>query len=288
MYLRIYTKAFWLSSYLAITCLISLTCLAQDPTASKNRIISLAPHITELLYEVGAGDSIVGTVSFSDYPKEAKDIPRIGNSDQISLEQVLALQPTLIFGWESGNGDETLNRLRSLGFAVHSHEPKTLEDIAKSLGNYGELTGNSERGAEASERFIARLETLRARYENQTAVSVFYQIWNEPMMTLNGTHLISDVIHLCGGTNVFADAIPLVPKVTAETVIQRAPEVIIGSGIADERPVWLDEWSNWPTIPAAQNEHLFSIHPDLLHRHSPRILDGAEQMCEFLDRARSN
>ena len=288
MYLRIYTKAFWLSSYLAITCLISLTCLAQDPTASKNRIISLAPHITELLYEVGAGDSIVGTVSFSDYPKEAKDIPRIGNSDQISFEQVLTLQPTLILGWESGNGDETLNRFRSLGFTVHSHEPKTLEDVAQSLSRFGELTGNPIQGLEASKRFSTRLKSLRERYENQTPVATFYQLWNEPKMTINGDHLISDVIQLCGGSNIFSDAVLLVPKINAETVIQRAPEVIIGSGIADERPVWLDEWSNWPTIPAAQNEHLFSIHPDLLHRHSPRILDGAEQMCEFLDRARSN
>ena len=273
---------------LVIPTSLKQTFAKETDSTTQHRIISLAPHITELLYEVGAGDSIVGTVSFSDYPEDANDIPRIGNSDQISFEQVLALQPTLIFGWESGNGDETLNRLRSLGFAVHSHEPKTLEDIAKSLRDYGELTGNSERGQEESERFADRLETLREHYENKTSVSVFYQIWNEPKMTLNGAHLISDVIHLCGGTNVFADVIPLVPKVTAETVIQRAPEVIIGSGIAEERPEWLDEWNRWPTIPAAQNKHIYSIHPDLLYRHSPRILDGAEQMCELLDRARSD
>ena len=288
MYLRIYTKALFLSLHLIASGLLTQATLAQGNSSYEHRIISLAPHITELLYEVGAGDSIVGTVSFSDYPKEAKDIPRIGNSDQISFEQVLTLQPTLILGWESGNGDETLNRFRSLGFTVHSHEPKTLEDVAQSLSRFGELTGNPIQGLEASKRFSTRLKSLRERYENQTPVATFYQLWNEPKMTINGDHLISDVIQLCGGSNIFSDAVLLVPKINAETVIQRAPAVIIGSGIADERPVWLDEWSNWRTIPAAQNEHLFSIHPDLLHRHSPRILDGAEQMCEFLDRARSN
>ena len=116
---------------------------------------------------------------------------------------------------------------------------------------------------------------------------IFYQLWNEPRITVNGEHLISDVIRLCGGTNIFDDAIPLAPKVSLETIIQRAPELIIASGVDDERPVWLDDWNQWPSIPAVQNKQLFHIHPDLLHRQSPRILEGAEQMCELLDQARS-
>ena len=280
-------KYLLLSCYLVAAYLISQPALAQEDSTPAHRIISLAPNITELLFAVGAGHSIVGTVSFSDYPFEASAIPRVGSADQINFEQILALQPTLIFGWESGNGDETLNRLRSLGFEVHIHEPRALEDVAQSLREYGELTGNPERGLEASEMFRARLKLLRDQYQDQTPVRIFYQLWNEPRITVNGEHLISDVIRLCGGTNIFDDAIPLAPKVSLETIIQRAPEVIIASGADDERPVWLDDWNQWPSIPAVQNKQLFHIHPDLLHRHSPRILDGAKQMCELLGQARS-
>ena len=253
---------------------------------SGGRLISLAPHITELLFAVGAGDQIVGAVSFSDYPPEAKDIALIGSYNQINFEQIVALQPTLVFGWDSGNGEETLSRLKSLGLEVYSHEPKSLEDIAKSLRVYGELTGNIDQGERVSESFLKQLRELRERYRGRTPVRIFYQIWNEPQLTINDEHLISDVIRLCGGENIFADAAPLVPKVGLETVLAREPETIVASGMAAERPSWLDDWRRWPSIPAVEYDLLFSIHPDLLHRHSPRILKGAEQMCEFLEQAR--
>ena len=278
-------KAALLLCFLTVTSFFSPTALTQEE--APHRIISLAPHITELLFAVGAGDAIVGTVSFSDYPIEAEAIPRIGSADQINFEQILALKPTLIFGWRSGNGEEALNRLRSLDLSVHSHEPKSLEDVLQSLKRYGELTGNTKQGLAAAEQFQLRLEQLQQRYEHQTPMRVFYQLWHEPKMTINDKHLISDVIRLCGGTNVFGDAIPLVPTVNIETVIQRAPEVIFASGIGGERPTWLDDWNQWPSIPAVENEQLFHIHPDFLHRHSPRILDGAEQMCEHLNQARA-
>lgn len=259
---------------------------APDQSKSNGRFISLAPHITELLFAVGAGKQIVGAVSFSDYPPEARDIPLVGSYNQINHEQIITLKPTIVFGWDSGNGEETLQRLRDLGLRVHSHEPRSLEDVAESLRVYGELTGNVEQGKRVSEDFLERLTGLRERYENRTPVRIFYQLWNEPQLTINGEHLISDVIRLCGGRNIFADAAPLVPKVGLETVLTRAPEIIIASGMAAERPAWLDDWKHWPSIPAVKEELLFSIHPDLLHRHSPRILDGAEQVCEILDQAR--
>lgn len=254
--------------------------------SSPQRIISLAPHITELLYEVGAGQEIVGAVSYSDYPEEARDIPRIGSYDKINYEAILAMQPTLVIAWNSGNGEDSIARLRELGLRVHSHELKTLEDVAESLIVIGELTGHAEQGQRASAVFLDRLARLRAQYSDLDKVSIYYQLWNEPQMTVNGTHLISDVIRLCGGTNIFADAITLVPKISIESVLTRAPEVIVATGMADERPEWLDDWYAWSSIPAVKNEQLYHIHPDLLHRHSPRILDGAEQLCAALDKAR--
>lgn len=260
----------------------------KEPT---QRIISLAPHITEVLYAVGAGDDIVGTVSYSDYPSEANDIPRIGSYDKVNYEAILAMQPTLVIGWNSGNGEESLERIKelgqSMGIQVYSHEPKTLEDVAQSLIVLGELTGNSEQGKAEEQRFTERLERLRSNYDEKPKVSVYYQLWNEPQMTVNDEHLISDVIRLCGGDNIFADAIPLIPKISVESVLRRAPEVIVATGMAGERPEWLDDWKKWTSIPAVGNSQLYHIHPDLLHRHSPRILEGAEQLCEALDRARA-
>lgn len=276
---------------LAFSVLVCTWAVADTPNSDVRpvpgqRIISLAPHITELLYAVGAGDKIVGTVSHSDYPHEARDIPLIGSADKINYEAVVALNPTLVIGWQSGNGQDSLDRLKELGFRVHGHELRTLEDVAQSLVVIGGLTGRAEQGRHASQAFISRWQRLRQTYSGLQSVDLYYQLWNEPQMTINGEHLISDVIRLCGGSNIFNDSVALVPKVSIESVLVREPDVIVATGMADERPEWLDDWYQWPSIPAVKNKQLYHIHPDLLHRHSPRILDGAEQLCLALDKAR--
>ena len=258
------------------------------PLFAQERIISLAPHITELLYAVGAGSEIVGTVSYSDFPTEAEQIPRIGSYDRISYESIVALQPTLVIAWESGNGEDAIARIQELGFNLYSHEPRTLEDVGESLRILGELTGHHEQGLRQSELYLGRLQSLREEYRDAEPVSLFYQLWNEPQMTVNGEHLISDVIRLCGGENIFADAVTLIPRISIESVVRLNPEVIIAPGMATERPEWLDDWREWPAIEAAQKNNLFSIDPDLMHRHSPRILDGAEQLCEILKQVRND
>ena len=250
------------------------------------RIISLAPHITELLFSVGAGDEIVGTVSFSDYPIQANDIPRIGGHNKFNYEEILVLRPTLVIGWNSGNGDKSLSRLRQLGLRVYSFESHSLEDVATSLTVLGELTGNSKRGNWQAKQFRQRLNVLSTLYSKVKPVSVYYQLWNEPQMTINDEHLISDVIRLCGGRNIYADAVPLIPKVGIESIVRRTPEVIIAAGTSKEAPEWLDDWRDWSSIPAVKHNHLYHVHSDLLHRHSVRILDGAEQVCEILSTTR--
>lgn len=255
---------------------------------AQERIISLAPHITEILFAVGAGPEIVGAVEYSDYPEAANQIPRIGNSSQLSYEAILGMQPTLIVAWQSGNGQEDIQRLRELGLNVYSHNPHTLEDVADSLRIIGELSGHRQEGAEQSKIFLVRLSDLRSQYSDTEVVQVYYQLGNEPQMTLNGTHLVSDVIHLCGGENIFADAIPLVPRISIESVVRANPEVIVTASPDSERPDWLDDWLNWPSVQAASNNHLYTVNADFMHRHSPRILDGAEQMCEILAQVRES
>jgi len=250
------------------------------------RIVSLAPHITEILFAAGAGEQIVGAVSYSDYPDAAQNIPRVGSYDKISYESVVALNPDLVIVWQSGNGEEVAQRLESLGLPIYVGEPRKLEDVAQSLKDYGLLSGNNKQGDIAANQFLAKLAELKNAYSEQQQIGVYYQIWNEPMMTMNGKHLISDVIRLCGGRNVFAEALPLVPRISVESVVRANPQVIIASGMGQARPEWLDDWRDWSAIDAVHNDHLYFIPPELLQRHTPRIIQGAEQMCGFLAQAR--
>lgn len=251
------------------------------------RVVSLAPHITEVVYAAGAGAQLVGVVSYSDYPEPAKALPRVGSSDSISYESLLVLQPDLVLAWGSGNGQETIARLASLGLNVYVHEPKALEDVAASLRVVGQLTGNSEIAESSAQQFSAELDRLRNRYSGLEAVSVYYQIWNEPLLTLNDDHLISDVIRLCGGRNVFADVVPLVSRISVEAVLRADPQVVVASGMDQARPEWLDDWQRWGSMQAVENAQLYFVPPDLLQRHTPRIMQGAAKLCAALDQARS-
>lgn len=252
------------------------------------RIISLAPHITETVYAAGAGGQLVGAVSYSDYPEAATSLPRVGSYDNVSYESIVALKPDLVLAWRSGNGEEIVARLQSLGLTVFVEEPKKLEDVAHSLRAVGRLTGNEDIAETAATTFLERLEQLRSRYSTQASLSVYYQIWNEPLLTLNGDHLISDVVRLCGGKNVFADAIPLVSRISVESVIRADPQVIIASGMDKARPEWLDDWRGWTAMQAVANQQLYFVPPDILQRHTPRIIEGAKILCEHLELARQH
>ncbi len=249
------------------------------------RIVSLSPHITESLFVAGAGDRLVATVQFSNFPQAAQSIPVIGSFREIAYESVVAFNPDLVVVWASGNGEEIIARLRSLGFTLYLDEPRSIEAIAESVRNFGVLAGTSDVAEPQAAQLLARLDRLRQAEESSDPVRVFYEVWNEPLTTLNGEHLVSDIIRLCGGVNVFSDAIPLAPVVSTESVLSADPQLIVVSGMDEERPEWLDEWSAWPGLSAAENGHLRFIPPDLLQRSSPRIIQGAEMMCEFIAQA---
>ena len=250
------------------------------------RVVSLAPHMTEVAFAAGAGQQLIGAVSYSDYPEAAKEIPRVGSYNNVSYETLIALNPDLVLAWRSGNGDEVIKRLESLGLTVYVDESKTLEDVPRSLVAVGELTGNLNTAKTAAQLFLQKLSHLRNTFRSQQEVTVYYQIWDEPLLTLNGDHLISDVVRLCGGRNVFSDSPALVSRISVESVIRANPQVIIASGMDKARPEWLDKWRGWPSMTAVKNNQLYFIPPDLLQRHTPRIIDGAALMCEKLQVAR--
>jgi len=251
------------------------------------RLVSLAPHATEILFAIGAGKRIVGAVNYSDWPPAARAIPRVGGYNNIDVERILALRPDLVVAWASGNNAAQLDTLERLGLAVFRNEPRRIEDIAATARRLGRLTGTESEAAAFAARFESRYRRLRERYAGRSPVRLFYQIWNRPLLTVNGEHLISDVIRLCGARNVFADLPALVPRVSVEAVLAARPEIIVaGSGMGQDRESWLEAWRRWPSLPAVARDQLYLLDADLLQRHGPRILDGAERLCAVVEKAR--
>ena len=251
--------------------------------APAKRILSLAPHVTELLYAAGAGDLIVGTVEYSDFPEAAKKIPRVGSHNSLDLERIVALKPDLIVIWLHGNSQKQLDRLLELGIPAFYNEPTKLDHIPRSIETLGTLTGTGSEARAAASAFRTKVETLRTRYANRAPVSLFYQVWSKPLTTLNGQHLVADVIGLCGGKSLFADLKPKAPAVAMEAVIEADPEAIVSTSILKDG---LELWAKWPRMRAVKNGHLFAMDGNIINRHGPRITDGAEKLCEILESVR--
>lgn len=254
--------------------------------SAAERIISLAPSLTELLYAAGAGTRIVGVVEFSDYPEAAKSLPIVGRHDLLDMERILQLQPDLIVAWQSGNPRASVNRLRALGLTVYIAEPKSLASIPSHIERLATLAGTEDSAAAVIEDFESQLHTLAARYSHRSPVRTFYQVWDRPLISAGGNELIDDIIELCGGENIFADISLVAPKVSVEAVLTRNPQAIVASGMDVERPEWLDEWLDWEQLSAVATGSLFFVPPELLQRHTPRALLGARSMCEQIDLAR--
>ena len=251
------------------------------------RIVSLSPHITENLFAIGAGERVVGTVAFSNYPEAARRIPLVGGYEKLDLEAVAALRPDLVLAWESGNIASHVTKLKGIGLPVAVTEARRIEDVPDDLERLGALSGAGVGARAVAAKFRERLAALRTRYGERPKVRVFYQVWNQPLMTVGGGQIISDAIRLCGGENVFAALKPMAAAVTVEAVLAADPEAIVASGMGDARPEWLDEWRRWPSLTAVARDNLFFVHPDHLQRHTPRILDGIERLCQHLETARS-
>ena len=250
------------------------------------RIIALAPHIVENTFSAGAGSKLVGVVSYSNFPAAANKIPEVGTYKTVNLEAIMTLQPDLILLWSSGNGMKTLTALEELGLQVYVSEPRELADIATTIRHIAKLAGTEQQGNPEAAHIEQQFDTLKQRYSQQPPVSVFYQVWNEPLQTLNGDHLISKVMNLCGGENSFADAAFLAPKIGVEAVLTRNPDAIVASGMGMARPDWLDDWKAYPSLRAVQANTLFFVAPDHIQRPTARILLGASALCEQLAIAR--
>ena len=264
------------------------TAVEVSLVAPAERIVSLSPNLTEVLFHLGVGDKIVGVDEYSVYPPAAQDIPRVNNHAAANFELILALKPDLVVAWQSGNGMQMIGRLRELGLTVFAVETEKIDAIPPLYRRLGELLGIAAQAEVLASEFSDQIIALSETYRGRQPVAVFYQIWSDPLMTLNGQHLISDVISLCGGRNIFHDAVPIAPSVGIEGVIAADPEVIVSSGKLADLDRWRSQWLRWSGISAVANRHLYLVPPDLMQRQSPRLLEGVEYLCNYLQNARGS
>ncbi len=251
------------------------------------RIVSLAPHATELLFAAGAGPHVVGVVAYSDWPREALSLPNVGDATALDLERIVALAPDLVVGWPYTMPAQ-LAALRSHGTAIFVSDPKSIAAIARDVEALGVLAGTASVAKATAAQLRARHAALSAKYAGLPGITVFYEVWNDPLQTIGGHHLISEAIALCGGANVFA-ALPMpAPTVSMEAVIAARPEAIVAGSDDGKRPAWLNDWARWDRVPAVRYGNLFVADGNLLHRSGPRFIDGVAALCGQLEQARIN
>lgn len=258
-------------------------CLEQP----AERIAALSPGATELVYASGAGDKVVAVVAYSDYPPAAAEVPSVGSHTRLDLERLIALQPDLVIGWVTGNPQAQLAAVADLGIPVFFIEPRTFEGVSSTIERLATLAGTVGSGFAEADRFRKGMKGLAGRYEEAEPVSVFYQVWDEPLMTVNDQHLIGKVITLCGGTNVFGDLERLVPRISDEAVLAADPEAILAGGMGEENRKWLERWAGFARLDAVQKDNLYFVPPSLIQRPTPRLLQGSRLFCEKLDQTRT-
>ena len=276
-------------SYLTIVALICLCACSDTPDpgpadARYSRIVALAPNLTELVFAAGAGDTLVGVSAHSDYPPAARELPIVGDAFTVDQEQLALLQPDLLLAWQSGTPAHVIDELRDMGHRVETIPTRNLADVATALRRIGELTGRKEKASIAAGAYVDRLGSIEQRYAGQEDIRVFYQVSDRPLYTVNAEHYVSELIHLCGGSNVFADLNELAPTVDVEAVVERDPEVMLASTDAGMQA--FDEWERWPHLAANRYQNHFLMPADEIGRATPRLVRAALAVCDALQVAR--
>lgn len=256
---------------------------AADGTTT--RVVTLAPHLAELVCAVGACEQVVGVVRYSDHPPALRQVTGVGDAHAVNLEQVLALQPGLVLAWDGGTPPATIARLRALGLRVEAIGVQRLDDIGMALLRVGALLGTEDAACDAQARFDQSLEALRERYRRSEPIRVLYQLQADPVFTINGQSPISAALEVCGGLNVFADLPQLGAAVSREAVLQADPQAIV-FGRQDDGAGIRRRWSGFSSLTAVRHDNLLAVNADTLARASPRMVEGITELCEALDDAR--
>lgn len=286
-----------MTRWLAIVLAIALTpaCNQQTPESpqtelgnaeSFERIVTLAPHLAEFVFAVGAGDKLVGVSAYSDFPPEVAGIPVISDAFTVDQEQLALLEPDLVLAWQSGTPVALVDELRKVGYRVVSVETRNLGDIVNAIRLIGELTGNAAQGEKIAHQLSVDFTSLALANRDKPEISVFYQVSSRPLYTINGAHYISQILGFCRGRNIFDELDELAPTVTVESVVNRDPEVLLAGSIDGSLP--FDDWSRWDSMAANRLGNRFVVSADYIGRPSTRLLKAGLEVCAALDKGRTN
>ena len=258
--------------------------LPEHKSGTYQRVVTLAPNLTELVFAAGAGSSLIGVSAYSNYPPAALELPIIGDAFMIDQEQLAILKPDLLLVWQGGTPAHVVDELRRVGFNVEVIRTSSLADVASAIRRIGILTGHTDDAEAAGRAYERGLESIGGNSDQFTDIRVFYQVSQRPLFTVNGDHYVSELIALCGGSNVFADLDELAPTIDVESVVERDPEVLLASTDAGESA--FSEWQRWPHMAANEMGNHFLMPADAIGRATPRLLRAGEAVCEALAEAR--
>lgn len=280
------TRALLLAGIAALLCGCSQP--ADQPPAAQTyqRVVTLAPNLTELIYAVGAAETLVGVSAWSDYPPPARQLPVVGDAFTVDHERLLLLQPDLLLVWESGTPAHTIEKLREIGYTVEAIRTRSLTDVSTAMQHIGQLTGHDREARDAATVFDNGVQSLRQAQAGSAGISVFYQVSARPLYTVNGEHYVSELIEVCGGHNIFEDLSDLAPAISVEAVVERNPEVMLAS--TDAGADGFAEWERWPELRANRYGNHYLLPADEIARATPRLLAAGAAMCTALQQARKN
>jgi iron complex transport system substrate-binding protein len=259
---------------------------AVQVRAAPLRIVSLSPGATEMLFAAGAGREVVATVEYSDVPPEARGVVRIGDAVSIDLERLVRIHPDVVVAWPAGGNPAQREKIARLDIPVYEQEAKRLAELAPSIRRLGVLAGSASQADAAARAIEARLESLRRTYAGAEDAarqpSVLLEVWNRPIYTVGGQHLMTDALELCGARNVFADLPEAAPVLDIEAIIARDPDIIIAAGPPGESAAWLTDWKRFTTLRAVRTQRLVAFEDQGLSRLGPSVLDATEALCRAI------
>jgi iron complex transport system substrate-binding protein len=258
---------------------------AVEVPAAPLRIVSLTPGATEMLFAAGAGRQLIATVQYSSEPAAARNVPRIGDVAAIDMERLVALHPDVVIAWPAGGNPAQRAKIEALGIPLYRQQVARLADLPASLRRLGVLAGTAAVAEPAAAALEARLAALRRTYPAQGhRPSVLLQVWNRPVYTIGGRHLMSDALELCGARNVFADLPEPGPLVDTEAVIGRDPDIILAAAPPGEGAAWVADWQRFPGLAAVRNHRVVAFENQALSRLGPSVLDATEELCRTIAR----
>ena len=251
------------------------------------RVVSLAPHLTEMAFAVGGGDAVKAVIRYSDYPAAARALPIAGDAFALDFEAIARLKPDLVLVWSSGLNERHRARLRALGLSIFESEIRHASAIPDTLRRLGTMLGHADEGRAAGEQFERDWQALRERQVGKTPVRVFWQLWQDPLMTINHEHLIGEAVEACGGVNVFGTLPLLTPTVSWEAAVAADPQVIASSGREADAHRDFAKWQRFKQVSAVRHKQFAFVDGDLIGRMGPRFVQGAAALCDAIDRART-